>query len=192
MIDQLLTIRKKQLKIFEDLTMFEQRILCHELPSSFNSITIHDNQENCVTKRIKMVQDLKRQMLNTELERYEMEIQQYEDLYEQELTTCKSEIYKTQSSYQIDRFNELIYYVKIYVYHHTQLLLRQVRYKESCFHVKLQRCHHRRHRSSPSSNTIDVYPQIIVDVPKVLLIKNQLNYLSRTGKFLISFNYMWI
>jgi hypothetical protein len=31
MIDQLLKIRKKQLKIFEDLTMFEQRILCHEL-----------------------------------------------------------------------------------------------------------------------------------------------------------------
>jgi hypothetical protein len=180
------------MKVFEDLTMFEQRILCHELPSSFNSITIHDNQEHCVTKRDKMVQDLKRQMLNTELERYEMEIQQYEDLYEQELTTFQSEIYKTQSSYQIDRFNELMYYVKIYVYHHTQLLLRQVRYKESCFHVKLQRRHHRRHRSSPSSNTIDVYPQIIVDVPKVLLSKNKLNYLSRTGKFLISFNFMWI
>jgi hypothetical protein len=69
-----------------------------------------------------------------------MEIQQYEDLYEQELTTFQSEIYKTQSSYQIDRFNELMYYVKIYVYHHTQLLLRQVRYKESCFHVKLAIC----------------------------------------------------
>ncbi len=55
--------------------MFEQRILCHELPSSFNSITIHDTQEHCVNKHDKMVQDLKRQMLNTELERYEMEIQ---------------------------------------------------------------------------------------------------------------------
>jgi hypothetical protein len=63
------------MKIFEDLTMFEQRILCHELPSSFNSITIHDTQEHCVNKHDKMVQDLKRQMLNTELERYEMEIQ---------------------------------------------------------------------------------------------------------------------
>jgi hypothetical protein len=124
-------------------------------------------------------------MLNMELERYEMEIQQYEELYEQELTIFQSEIYKTESSYQISHLNELMYYDKIYVYHHTQRLLRQVRYKESCYHVKLLRRHLRRRRSSPSNNTIDVYPQIIVDVPKVLLSKNQLNYLSRTGKFVI-------
>jgi hypothetical protein len=61
-------------------------------------------------------------------------------------------------------------------------MLRQVRYKESWFHVKLQR---RRRCSSPSSNTIDVYPQIIIDVPRVLLSKNQLNYLSCTGNFII-------
>ncbi len=66
MIDQLLNIRKKQLKIFEDLTMFEQRILCHELPSSFNSITTNNNEEQCINKRNKMIQDLKRQMLNAE------------------------------------------------------------------------------------------------------------------------------
>ncbi len=125
------------MKVFEDLTMFEQRILCHELPNSFNSITIHDKQEHCVTKCDKMVQYLKRQMLNTELERYEMEIQQYEDLYEQELATFQSEIYKTQSSYQIDHFNELMYYVKIYVYYHTQLLLRQVRYKRILFSCQI-------------------------------------------------------
>ena len=65
-----------------------------------------------------------------------------------------------------------MYFVKIYVYHHTKLLLRQIRYKESCFHVKLLR-HHRRHQSLSSSKTIDVYPQIIVDVPKVSL--NQIN-----------------
>ena len=41
----MITIRKKQLKIFEDLTMFEQRILCHKLPNSFNSITIENDQE---------------------------------------------------------------------------------------------------------------------------------------------------
>jgi predicted metal-dependent hydrolase len=92
MIVQLLTIRKKQVKIFEDLTMFEQRILYHELSSSFNSITISNNEEQCVNQCNKMVQDLKRQMLNTELERYE-------NLYEQELATVRSEIYMTESSY---------------------------------------------------------------------------------------------
>jgi hypothetical protein len=84
MIDQLFTIYKKQLEIFEDLTMFEQRILCHKFPNSFNSITISNNEEQSVNKRNKMVQDLKRQILNIELERYELKIQHYEHLYEQE------------------------------------------------------------------------------------------------------------
>ena len=125
-IDQSLKIRKKQLEVFEDLTMFEQQILCHELPSSFNSITINNNEEQCVNKCNKMVQDLKRQMLNTELERYE-------HLYEQELATFQSEMYKTESSYQICHLKKLMHFVKIYVYHHTKLLLRQIYYKESFF-----------------------------------------------------------
>jgi hypothetical protein len=162
--------------------MFEQRILCHKLPNSFDSITINDSEEQCVNKHNKMIQDLKRQMLNAELEQYELKIQHYEHLYEQELVTFQSEIYKTESSYQISHFNEVIYFIKIYVYHHTELLLRQIRYKESCFHVKSQRHHRRRHQFFKSSKITDVYPRIIVDVPKaVSLSKNQLNYLSHTG-----------
>jgi hypothetical protein len=65
------------MKIFEDLTMFEQRILCHELPNSFNSITINNHEEQCTNKRHKIVQDLKRQMLNAKLEQYELKIQHY-------------------------------------------------------------------------------------------------------------------
>jgi hypothetical protein len=70
-----------------------------------------------------MVQDLKRQMLNAELEQYESKIQHYEHLYEQELATFESEIYRTESSYQISHLSELMYFVKIYVYHHTKLFL---------------------------------------------------------------------
>ncbi len=178
----MLTIRKKQLKVFEDLTMFEQRILCHKLPNSFNYITINNKKEQYVNKRNKMVQDLKRQMLNLELEQYELQIQHYEHLYEQELVTFQSAIYKTESSYQICHLNELMHFIKIYLYHHTKLLLCQIRYKESCFHVKLLRHHRRRHQFFASSNTVDVYPRIIIDVPKVTLNQSQLDYLSRTGK----------
>ncbi len=74
-----------------------------------------------------MAQDLKLQMLNAELEQYKLKIQHYEHLYEQELVTFQSEIYKTKSSYQICHLNELMHFVKIYVYHHTKLLLRQIR-----------------------------------------------------------------
>jgi hypothetical protein len=114
---------------------------------------------------------------NVELEQYELKIQQYEYLFEQDLSIFQSTIYKTESSYQICHFNELMYFVKIYVYHHTKLLLRQIRYKESCFHAKLLR-HYRRHKSRSASKTIDVYPQIIVDVPKVTLNESQLDYLE--------------
>jgi hypothetical protein len=81
--------------------MFEQRILCHKLPNSFNFLATNNNEEQSVNKRNKMIQDLKRQMFNTELERYELKIQHYEHLYEQELATFQSEIYRAKSSYQI-------------------------------------------------------------------------------------------
>ncbi len=118
------------MKVFENLTMFEQRILCHKLPNSFNNMDINDNQEYSVNKRNKMIQELKRQMLNSKLEQYELRIQNYEDLYEQKLATFQSEIYRTESSYQIKRRNEIMYFVKIYVHHNTQMLLRQIRYNE--------------------------------------------------------------
>jgi hypothetical protein len=181
MIDQLLTIRQQQMKVFEDITMFEQRILYHQVPDSFDNINISVNKEYPVTKRSKVVQELKRQMLNSELENYEIKIQHYEDLYEQGLATLQAEIGKIGSSYQIDRLNDIMYSIKSYEYHHTQMLLRQIRFKESCFHAKLLR-YHRRDRLRSARKTVNVYPQIIVDVPKVKLSQNQLDYLSRTGQ----------
>ncbi len=74
-----------------------------------------------------------------------------------------------------------MYFVKIHVYHHIKLFLHQIHYKESCFHANLLR-QHRRHKSRSVSKTIDVYPQIIVDVRKVRLNQSQLDYLSRTGQ----------
>jgi hypothetical protein len=72
--------------------------------------------------------------------------------------------------------------VKTYLQQHTKILLHQIQYKESCFHVKLLR-HHRHDQSRSPSNAINVYPQIIVDVPKVKLNRSQLDYLSSTGQF---------
>ena len=105
---------------------------------------------------------------------YESEIQEYEYLYGQELITFKLETSKTKSSYQMREWDMFMHFVETYVYHHTNILMCQIRYKESCLHVKLTR-HHRRHRQSLTTNKIiDVYPQIIVDVPKVSLNRIQL------------------
>ncbi len=169
----MLAIRQKQMKIFENLTMFEQQILCHKLPNSFNNINLSNNQEYSTNQRNKTIQEMKRDMLNSKLENYEMKIQHYEDLYEQELATFQSEIYKVESSYQIEHRNQIMYFVEMYMYHHTQMLLRQIRYDESCFHVKLLH-RHRRHQSQSKRK--------IIDVPKVKLNKIQFDYLSRTGQ----------
>jgi hypothetical protein len=177
----LVTIRTKQLKIFEELTMFEQRILCRQLPHSFNSIATTNPEEQCANKRTKIVQDVKRQMLYMQLEEYELEIQHYEHLYEQELATFKSEIYKTNSFHQMSNLEMIMHFVKTYLYHHTNKMKCKIRYKESRLHTKLLR-HQHRHQSTIPNKTIDVYPQIIVDVPNVSLNSNQLNYLSRTGQ----------
>ncbi len=174
------------MKIFENLTIFEQQILCHKLPNSLNSIKGDHIEEQCVNKRHKIIQDLKRQMLNAELEQYEIQIQNYEYQYEQELITFNSEISKTNSSYQMCQLNIITYLVKTYVYHHTKILMHRIRYKESFLHIKLVRRHRR--QSSTTKKTIDVYPRIIVDVAKVSLNQIQLDYLSHTGKFEYLFN----
>jgi hypothetical protein len=165
--------------------MFEQQILCHKLPKSFDFIQIDNYEQQCVNKRNKTIQDAKRRMFNVELEQYEINIQHYECLYEQELTTFESETFKT-NSYQMSRLDMLMYFVKIYVYHHTNILMRQIRFKKSCLHVRLSRRHHRQLLSTQKN--IDVYPQIIVDVAKISLNRSQLDYLSHNDKLRITFS----
>ena len=126
-------------------------------------------------------------MLNIKLEEYEIKIQNYEYQYELELSAFKSEISRRNSSYKMYELNVLMHLVNTYVYHHTKILIRRIRYKESCLHIKLVRHRHRR-QSSPTKKIIDVYPQIIIDVAKISMNHNQLDYLSHTGKFEFLFN----
>ncbi|CAF5011624.1 unnamed protein product, partial [Rotaria socialis] len=78
---------------------------------------------------------------------------------------------------QADIFMTLL---KCYLSHYTNRLIRQIRYKEACVHVQLVRKHHRHLLSK--QQIVDVYPQIIVDVPKISLNRIQLDYLSKSGK----------
>ena len=186
-----MTIRKKQLKVFEQLTMFEQHILCHKIPNSLNSMEIDIDEELSTNKRHKIIQDIKRRQLHNDLERYETTIQHYEHLYEEEFNMFKSDVYKSKSSYQMFRIDTLIHTVTSYIYQHTKQIIRHIRYKESCRHVTLTRQHqHRRHhysrsQSSATNNTLNVYPQVILDVSKVPLNRLQLDYLSHTGNLLL-------
>ena len=159
--------------------MFEQRILCHKLPKLFDSLKLDHIQEQTINKRNKIIQEMKRQMLHVELEKYENKIQDYEQLYQKELATFEVQLLQTNSSDQKDRLEMLMILLKKYLNHHTKRWMHQIRYEESCLHVKFMR-HYRRHISS-RNKTIDVYPQIIVDVPRLPLNRIQLDYLSHNG-----------
>ena len=168
------------MKLFKDLTLFEQRILCHKLPKSFDSIKTDSIQEQCQNKRNKIIQELKRRMLNVDLEQYEIKIQSYEHLFQENLTTLQLQILNPTSDSHKCQVDIVMHFVKQYFTHHTNTCIHQIRYQESCLHAKFLR-HYRRH-SSATNKTIDVYPQIIVDVSKVSLNHKQLEYLSRCGK----------
>lgn len=169
------------------MTMFEQRILCHRLPKSFDRIKPENNDQQCTNKRNKIIQDLKRQMLNTKLQRYEMKIQEYEHMYQQELTTFELQHSKIESSCLKDQMEDmLINLLTTYLNQQTNRFIRQIRYKESCFHTKLLH-HHHSHSPTIKKTTTNVYPQVIVDVSKISLNYNQLDYLSRNGKLAVMF-----
>ncbi|CAF3336362.1 unnamed protein product [Rotaria socialis] len=72
-------MRKKQLNIFEDLTIFEQRILCHTLPKKFDGIPIATYQNLFENEANKIMQELKCRKLNDQLNNYELGLQHYED-----------------------------------------------------------------------------------------------------------------
>ena len=176
------------MELFEELTIFEQRILCHKLPNSFDSIDIDLNLQQSANKRNKVIQEIKRRMLNVRIEEYESKIQHYEHLYQQEFDALQLQILNPSSSPQKCQTDILLYFVKLYLNHVTNRHMRQIRYKESRLHIKLMRqSRHDRHHPSSKKKTINVYPQIIVDVPKVSLNRTQLDYLSHNGKLNISF-----
>ncbi|CAF5006176.1 unnamed protein product, partial [Rotaria socialis] len=99
-IDQITTIRKKQLKIFEDLTIFEQRILCHSLPKTFDDIPIVTYQNLFGNEANKIMQELKRRKLNDQLKNYELKLQDYEDLYQTEINIFESKVMQTSLNHQ--------------------------------------------------------------------------------------------
>ena len=79
-----------------------------------------------------------------------MKIQHYEHLYQQEFNTLQSQLLNPTSSDQKCQVDIVMYFLKSYFDHHTKRLIRQIRYRESCLHVKLIRQH--RHRSLSQKN----------------------------------------
>ncbi len=103
--------------------MFEQRIFCHRLPKSFDDIKIEVEQDQNANKRNKIIQELKRRMLNKELEKYENKIQYYEHLYQQDLVALQIQISNPTSDHK-RQVEILTRFIKQYFSHYTDRFLR--------------------------------------------------------------------
>jgi hypothetical protein len=169
----------KQLKVFQQMTMFEQRILCRKLPKSLDKITVESADIQNPNEHNKVIKDMKRQTLHHQLQQYEMDIQKHDKMFERELITFEFQQSKTASSSIINTpiQDTSINVLKKYLTQQTNSLIRKIRYKERCFYTKLLRHHHSySHSSLLSKETVDVYPQVIVDIPKIYLSPQELDY----------------
>ena len=91
----------------------------------------------------------------------------------------------TDDKYQLDTS---IHAVTLCLNHHINKLMHQIHFREFKLHVKLMRHHHRSQHALSRLKINDVYPQTSVDVPKMSLNRNQLNYLSYNCKYELIFD----
>ena len=186
----MISIRDEQLKVFEEMTFFQQRILCHRLPQSLNkNEDITDLTNNNIHVQNKNIQEAKRRQLDRILKQYETQLLDYEHLYEKEWCNLETELFKQYYSTNKIHYGDIIECLQNFFNHRQQRTIRTIRYREACVGVVLRKIQ-RRHisKKTKKKKMIDVYPQVIVDVSKLCLNKRQLDYLSHRGN-IISFSY---
>ncbi|CAF0911704.1 unnamed protein product [Rotaria sordida] len=194
-IQSLINLRRKQLQVLEEMTMFEVRILCKHLPKSINqlnkmipldnNITTHDvsiqnrtlSQQELSKKYRKEIQNLKRSILHETLKKYENMIEEDEHLYQKELF-----LFEHQLSQHTNDVNNLIICLNTYLNHYTNKMIQQIRYRETIFRMKLYHPrHHRKSASTSSNQNISVHPEIILDIPENIFTDEELTLLSSAG-----------
>ncbi|CAM4979532.1 unnamed protein product [Rotaria socialis] len=145
---------------------------------TFDDITIATYQNLFGNEANKIIQELQPRKLNDQLKKYELKLKHYEDLYQNEINMFESKLIQTSLNHQHTQVGISMTLLKYYLSHHTNQLIRQIRYREACVHVKLVRQHHRHLLSK--QQIVDVYPHIIADVPTIALNRLQLDYLSKS------------
>ncbi|CAF3488344.1 unnamed protein product [Rotaria socialis] len=148
---------------------------------TFDDITIATYQNLFGNEANKIIQELQPRKLNDQLKKYELKLKHYEDLYQNEINMFESKLIQTSLNHQHTQVGISMTLLKYYLSHHTNQLIRQIRYREACVHVKLLRQHHRHLLSK--QQIVDVYPHIIADVPTIALNRLQLDYLSKSTDY---------
>ncbi|CAF4750370.1 unnamed protein product [Rotaria socialis] len=191
-VDCLINIRQNQLETFEEMTMLEARIVCKSLSRSIddldklilidetllnymstnNNISFKDETHQQYRKKIR---EYKRQVLMKNFEDYETSIEENEYLYQEELLKFEYELSK-----DIESVNNLMNSLYYYLNHRTDRLIRDIRYKEALFRIKLTHPHSHGSSSSSSSkiDSVSVYPEAIIETSETLFTDEEIKFLS--------------
>ena len=182
-IHRLITIRKKQAEIWKDQLILEQRILCKFLPedfdhlekfiSPFSYIPLNSDKKGIEVKnkRHKIVQEAKRVWLNSFFYTYEIQLNEYEQQYRDELVNLKSHLLNSASVNNVSLFNQ----IKEYMNCRSTRLKKEIYDKMSPLRrITLQN----RQRSSSSKTSIGVSPEPYLDLMFNPFDTRQWNHLS--------------
>jgi hypothetical protein len=123
---------------------------------------IQPQQQISDKKHQNQIRDSKRQSLAKTLETYELNIEENEYLYQEELLRLfeyDDELFEQQSD-QIENFMNCL---NNYLKHRTDKGIREIRYKETIFRRKLNHPRHR-YSSSVTNRSVNVYPEVIIEV----------------------------
>jgi hypothetical protein len=135
------------------------------LDNSTISTNIHNNniqqQQISDKKDQNQIRDSKRQSLAKILETYELNIEENEYLYQEELLRLFEYELFSQQSDQIENFMNCL---NNYLKHRTDKGIREIRYKETIFRRKLNHSRHRRRSPIVINKTVNIYPEVITEV----------------------------
>ncbi|CAF4114993.1 unnamed protein product [Rotaria magnacalcarata] len=182
-INRLMSIREKQATIYEELLMLEMRVLYKFLPKNFDQLERFiapmiylplNNDQKMIevrNKRYKTIQEAKRIWLNVFLKSCEVQLQEYDQQYENEFLQLQSHLHDN-----VNMNGSCVYeQIQQHMNYQTNKLKQQVSIKIQSLRGILIR---NRRRSSSAKNTVGVWPEPYLDLLKNVFNRHEWNYLS--------------
>jgi hypothetical protein len=127
----LISIRIEQLKVFEQMTLFQQRILCRRLLRSFNHTGDKTDYTGNINIQNKSIQEAKRRKLDQALEHYERKLLDYECCYQNELSNLEAQLWIQHHFETRHYYDGMVQCLQEYLNHRQHRTLRTIRYQEA-------------------------------------------------------------
>ncbi|CAF1489078.1 unnamed protein product [Rotaria sordida] len=188
-LNQLMSIRNEQGKIWEEYLVLHMRILCNFLPLKFNELENFTSPTIYTPKiqnklaiqvnndRIKIIKETKRIWLNIAFYAYEVKLQEYDHQYQSIWFELKSRLFNdttVNGNVIFNHFNE-------YMTSQTNKLKSDIRHNLTSYrHILLEN----RQRSVSSKNTIRVSPEPYLDLLENPFNEPEWNYLCLGPSFI--------